>query len=64
MKNVIKYLYGEEFANQVVKMDNLNLAIQNAMNKKYCMMFKQELENTLQEIERKEHEQKNHRNGY
>ena len=60
MKNVIKYLYGEEFANQVVKMDNLNLTIQNAMNKKYCMMFKQELENTLQEIERKEHEQKNH----
>lgn len=59
MKNIIKYLYGEEFANQVVKMDNLNLAIQNAMNKKYCMMFKQELENTLQEIERKEHEQKN-----
>lgn len=59
MKNAIKYLYGEEFAKQVVKMDNLNLAIQNAMNKKYCMMFKQELENTLQEIERKEHEQKN-----
>lgn len=56
--DVLKYLYGEAYANQIRKMDNLNLEIQNAMNFKYCLMFKKELENTLQELERKEHERK------
>lgn len=58
MKNIVQYLYGEEFAKQVSKMDDLNLAVQNAMNFKYCMMFKNNLEKTIQELERKEHEQK------
>lgn len=54
MKNIVQYLYGEEFAKQVSRMDELNLAVQNAMNFKYCMMFKNNLEKTIQEIERKE----------
>lgn len=58
MKNIVQYLYGEEFAKQVSKMDDLNLAVQNAMNFKYCMMFKNNLEKTIQELERKENVKK------
>jgi hypothetical protein len=58
VKNIVQYLYGEEFAKQVSKMDDLNLAVQNAMNFKYCMMFKNNLEKTIQELERKENAKK------
>jgi len=58
MNDIVKYIYGENFAQQVARTDELNLAIQNAMNLKYCMMFKKNLENTIQELERKEHGRK------